>query len=94
MEIIEDKDQALWRIATKRASFRKHIYTYLIINGFFWAIWLFSDSNRSEGWPWPVWPMLGWGIGMAFSYFDAYHGDKSTLAQQEYDKLKREKEGR
>ena len=37
--------------------------------------------------PWPVWPMFGWGIGVLFNYFGAY---KSTdhLAEREYQKLK------
>jgi hypothetical protein len=43
------------------------------------------------GYPWPIWVMLGWGIGIAFQYFDAYHGSKQELEQQEYEKLKREK---
>jgi hypothetical protein len=35
--------------------------------------------------------MLGWGVGIAFQYFDAYQGSKQELEQQEYEKLKREK---
>jgi hypothetical protein len=26
-----------------------------------WVIWLITGA----GYPWPVWPMLGWGIGVA-----------------------------
>jgi hypothetical protein len=26
-----------------------------------WLIWLVTGAN----YPWPVWPMLGWGIGVA-----------------------------
>ena len=95
MQLIDEKDPELWKIATKRAAFRQHLYTYIIINGFFWAIWFFgNNAHENDGWPWPVWPMLGWGIGLAFSYFDAYHGDKSTLTEHEYERLKREKEGK
>jgi hypothetical protein len=36
--------------------------------------------------------MLGWGLGLAFHYFNAYNGDTEALAQKEYDKLKKEQE--
>jgi hypothetical protein len=96
MEIIGGKDPDLWRIAQKRAKFKKHAFTYVVINLFFWILWLISGNRWHGGmhWggglPWPVWPMLGWGIGLAFNYFDAYQNPKSTLAEKEYEKLKRE----
>jgi hypothetical protein len=37
--------------------------------------------------------MLGWGIGLAMQYYEAYHSDKSDMAEREYEKLKR-REGR
>ena len=86
------KDEKLWRIAVARANFRRSAYSYLIINGMLWAIWWFTRGRRlgfDEGWPWPAWVMLFWGIGLAFQYFKAYHGNTSDLAEQEYEKLKR-----
>ena len=26
-----------------------------------WTIWLVTGA----GYPWPIWPMLGWGVGVA-----------------------------
>lgn len=38
--------------------------------------------------PWPVFPMLGWGIGLVTHYFTAYSGlDEKALAEREYEKL-------
>ena len=95
MEIISGKDPELWRIAQKRAKFKKHLFTYVVINAFFWLLWLMSGSHGHHygGIPWPVWPMFGWGIGLAFNYFDAYQNPQSTLANKEYDKLKKEQGG-
>jgi len=91
MEIISGKDPELWRIAQKRAKFKKHAFTYMVINLFFWVIWLLTSRDRGfAGLPWPVWPMVGWGIGLAFNYFDAYQNPQSTLAEKEYDKLKQD----
>lgn len=94
MEILDGKDPELWKIAQKRASFKRHLTTYLIINGFFWLIWFMGRGHYYGGLPWPVWPMLGWGIGLAFNYFDAYQGDKNTLAEREYEKMKKERENK
>lgn len=38
--------------------------------------------------PWPVWSMLGWGIGLLFQYLNAYGGAKQDLVEKEYKKLK------
>lgn len=35
--------------------------TYLAVIALLWLIWLVSGA----GYPWPVWPMLGWGVGVA-----------------------------
>ena len=92
METNQQRNEHLWKIAEKRASFKKHFATYFIMNAFFWALWFFGGMNESDqGWPWPVWPMLGWGIGLAFHYFGAYHDDKMTSTEKEYEKLKKEK---
>jgi hypothetical protein len=89
----QPRDEQLWRIAQKRANFRRHLFTYLVINGFLWGIWWFTVGRHDgfRGYPWPIWVMLGWGIGLAFNYFDAYHGSKEDIAQQEYEKLKKER---
>ena len=88
---MENKDEKLWRIARKRASFRQSLYSYIIIVAFLWGVWWFTSGriHGYHGYPWPVWVMLGWGIGIAFQYFEAYNGNKQDLTEQEYEKLKR-----
>jgi hypothetical protein len=87
---MEERDERLWQIAQKRAAFKKNLYSYLVINAFLWGIWLIRAANDYNGFPWPAWVSLGWGIGIAFHYFDAYHKSGETLEQREYDKLKQE----
>jgi hypothetical protein len=83
------KDPQLWELAQRRASFKYHLATYLIINIFFWILWYLNGRHTThQGWPWPVWPMLGWGIGLAFHFLGAYVVPKDNLAEKEYQKLK------
>ncbi len=83
-----NNDDALWALAKKRASFKWSLATYFIMNSFFVAVWYFSSGIYSHFWP--IWPMLGWGIGIAFHYFSAYHGDKVFTVEEEYEKLKKQ----
>ena len=88
-----DKDPHLWYIAQKRVSFKYHLASYIVVNIFFWILWYFSGTNETqEGWPWPVWPMLGWGIGLFFHYLGAYVFPKENSVEREYEKLKKQKE--
>jgi hypothetical protein len=83
------KDPKLWELAQKRASFKSHLATYVVMNAFFWILWYLNGRNGGHnGWPWPVWPMLGWGIGLVFHYIGAYISPKENLAEREYEKLK------
>ena len=87
-----DKDPELWEIAQRRASFKAHLMTFIIIIPFLWIIWFFSDSrDANTGWPWPVWPTFGWGIGLFFHFLGAYVFHKDNMANREYEKLKRDK---
>ncbi|MBC7946690.1 MAG: 2TM domain-containing protein [Chitinophagaceae bacterium] len=88
-----DKDPALWAIARKRASFKSNLITYLIVNAFIWALWfLTADRNNYKGWPWPIWPTLGWGVGIVFHYFSAFVYPESNATEREYEKLKRKQQ--
>jgi hypothetical protein len=44
--------------------------TYLAVIALLWVIWLVAGA----GYPWPVWPMLGWGIGVAGHHRGAWAG--------------------
>ena len=56
---MEEKDENLWRVAQKRAKFKKHFAVYLVMNTFFWILWYCtSGSNELMTFPWPVWPLM------------------------------------
>jgi hypothetical protein len=85
----QGRDPQLWHLAQKRASFKKHFVTYLIINAFLWLLWYFTGAETyGRGIPWPVWPTFGWGIGLLFHYMGAYVTTGSDAVEKEYQKLK------
>jgi hypothetical protein len=47
--------------AARRLRLDDQTRTYLAVMALLWLIWLVTGA----GYPWPVWPMLGWGIGVA-----------------------------
>lgn len=41
-------------------AWRAHLRTYLVVIAGLWLIWALTGF----GYPWPIWPMLGWGLGV------------------------------
>jgi hypothetical protein len=85
------KDEILWKQAKKRVSFKKQLAMYLVINAFLWALWFFTGRPyKNDAFvPWPAWCSLGWGIGLIFSFIDAYvFVNKVDAVEREYEKLK------
>jgi hypothetical protein len=93
-ESTQQRDERLWRIAKARAAFKSHLISYLVVNAGLWGLWFLTDRNAGHGIPWPSWPALGWGIGLAFHYFNAYHTDAYGDTLREYEKLQNEQQQR
>lgn len=88
--IMESTDQQLWAIARSRAKFKRSLVSYAIVIPFLWVIWFLTSQDKDiNRIPWPIWPMLGWGIGLAIQYLKAYVIQVGSLEQREYDKLKK-----
>jgi hypothetical protein len=56
----EQRQEAIQRIRAKR-GFWRHFATYLAVNALLVAIWAMTSGSYF----WPIWPILGWGIGVA-----------------------------
>jgi len=79
------REAALKRLK-KRRDFRGHLVTYVVINAFLVVIWYFPG----RGYFWPMWVMIGWGIGLVFNAWDVYGRREISDAdvQAEMDKLR------
>ena len=81
-------DTQLHELARKRVSFRVHLIVYFVTNAAIWIIWFVTG----RGYVWPVWPMVGWGIGVVFHYMFDYRTSRFLSEEEEYKKLKEEME--
>jgi hypothetical protein len=89
-------DAELHRLAMRRADmklgFRSHVFVYAIVNAGLAAI----NLATSPGYLWFVWPLIGWGIGLAAHaaavYLDGEHIRERMIAE-EYERLRRRASG-
>ncbi len=93
----EPKDTRLWNIARKRAAFKRHLTSYVLVNAVLWAFWLFNYLSHSVGQfnihlnyqiPWPAYVSFFWGIGLLFDFHESYYSSKGDMVEREYQKLK------
>jgi uncharacterized membrane protein len=61
------REQAIQRLKKKR-DFKTHVLIYVVVNTFLVVIW----AVTSAGFFWPIFPILGWGIGVLANAWDVY----------------------
>lgn len=87
------RDPQLWRMARARASFKSHLVTYLLVNLLLWAVWFLSGARTYGFLPWPVWPTLFWGLGVAAQGLRTYgFASEYSWSEREYQRLLRQRE--
>jgi hypothetical protein len=83
------RDDKLWRIAKKRSAFKMLFMVYILMNGMLVGLWYFTTGPGSHFWP--IWPILGWGLGILYQFVDAYMGNTVFSEEKEFQRLKRKK---
>ena len=61
----------------KRAEFRNHLWSYIIVNTALLLMNFFTIFIVNIWWF--QWPLLGWGIGLAFHYRDAFFASEENI---------------
>jgi hypothetical protein len=77
------RDRAIKRLK-KRRDFHAHLLVYVLVNAFIVAIWALTNVH---GFFWPIFPLLGWGIGVVMNAWDVYHPEEF-----DEDQIRREME--
>lgn len=63
----DHRAEAVARLEKKR-GWQAGMVAYVLVNAFLVGIW----AVTGRGYFWPAWPLGGWGLGMALSYWDLY----------------------
>jgi 2TM domain len=93
MEGTPDSEQELRKLAVsrlkKRRDFGTHVVIYVIVNAMLVGIWAVTGA----GFFWPIFPILGWGIGVGANAWDVYGRKPITEdeVQRETERLRSER---
>lgn len=79
------RTKALESIRKKR-EFMSHLAAYVLVNGFLIALWA---TVAGGGFFWPMFPLIGWGIGLFFHGWDVYQREPSEARiRREMDRMR------
>jgi hypothetical protein len=67
------RERAVKRLK-KRRDFKAHLLVYTMVNSFLVVIWFVTG----HGFFWPVFPIVGWGIGVVMNAWDVFHDEEFT----------------
>ncbi len=75
----EMSEKEIYEVARKRVEEKKgffiHLAVYIIINTVLVLIWAFASGG---GYPWFIWPLGGWAIGLLFHFLSVFVFSKQT----------------
>ena len=89
-------EQEIYQQAKKRVEEKKgfftHLVVYIVVNILLVIIWAFPAGG---GYPWFLWPLGGWGIGLLFHFLGVFVFSKQTYwerraIEKEAEKIRRE----
>ncbi len=78
----ELRKQAITQLKKKR-DFSTHVFIYVAVNAMLIVIWAVTGAGVF----WPIFPIVGWGIGVAANAWDVYRRKPITE-----DEIRRETE--
>jgi hypothetical protein len=74
------RDQAVERLKKKR-DFTTHVFMYVAVNAMLVVIW--AVTSGGDDFFWPIFPILGWGVGVAANAWDVF--GRRPLTEAEID---------
>ena len=88
-------DEELMQTARRRVAMKKafqiHLMVYISVNLFLVAVFFITSRNNWQNYFWPMWPMMGWGLGLAIHGAVVYSNvfaSGNDQVMKEYQKLK------
>jgi 2TM domain len=83
----EDLRRRAIRHLKKKRDFQAHLLVYTLVNTFLVVIWAVTGAHFF----WPIFPIVGWGIGVVMNAWDVYRSEDPDEEQirAEMERLKR-----
>lgn len=80
------RERAVERLKKKR-DFKSHLLAFVLVNAALVGIW----AATGAAFFWPIFPIMGWGIGLVFHAWDTYGQQAPTEKEisKEIDTLRR-----
>jgi len=93
MKMTEEQiyEEAKKRVEEKR-GFYTHLVIYIVVNIMLVLIWWFT-IGYDDGFPWFVFPLGGWGIGLLFHFLGVFFFDRklsSAAIEKEAEKIRKD----
>jgi hypothetical protein len=63
------------RSLRRKQAFKIHALIYTLVNALLVAVWLATGIASGVWYPWFIFPLFGWGIGLGVQGWTAYRGD-------------------
>jgi hypothetical protein len=74
----QPSEEEIYKLARKRVkekkSFYTHLASYVVVNALLIIIWALTG----HGYPWFVWALAGWGIGVVFHGLGVFVFNRNT----------------
>lgn len=92
-------EEEIRKLAESRVSRKKgffiHLTVYIIVNSFLVIIWAITSSVAKYWFPWFIFPLAGWGVGLLFHGMSVFAFPKGGSdwerkeIEKEMDKLRK-----
>lgn len=70
------RQEAIRRLGERR-DFGTHLLVYVLVNALLVVIWATTNNG---GYFWPMWPLIGWGIGLVIHAWETFRPPISETA--------------
>ncbi len=72
----------------KQRDFTAHLVAYVVVNAMLIGIWAVTGA----GYFWPIWVLLGWGVGLVLNAWDVYF--RRPITEADVDRAVAREQGR
>jgi hypothetical protein len=89
MESQEELRKKAEKRAEEKMGFLAHFGVYILVNLLLILVWWFN--NGGDVFPWFIFPLIGWGIGLGAHFIGVYAGSNllEKMTEKELKKLKK-----